>query len=124
MCIPFDFELARKILLFFSIINLALLPLCLTLNLNIPLSYTMVTSFEGFCAFILGALRVFNSLFSTIEVEDHKYIGDGFMKYQLRTIELSAERKAIMKMEGFTMIIMGVLFMSPLIILLLIIRFL
>ena len=124
MCIPFDFKLARKILLFFSIINLALLPLCLTLNLNIPLSYTMVTSFEGFCAFILGALRVFNSLFSTIEVEDHKYIGDGFMKYQLRTIELSAERKAIMKMEGFTMIIMGVLFMSPLIILLLIIRFL
>ena len=124
MCISFDFELARKTLVFFSIINLALLPVCLTLNLNIFLFYIIVTSFEGFCAFILGALRVFNSLFSTIEVEDHKYIGDGFMKYQLRTIELSAERKAIMKVEGFTMIIMGVLFMSPLIILLLIIRFL
>ena len=124
MCIPLDFKLARKILIFFSIINLALLPLCLTLSLNITLFYIMATSFEGFCAFILGALRVFNSLFSTIEVEDHKYIGDGFMKYQLRAIELSAERKAIMKVEGFTLIIMGILFMSPLLTLLLIIQFL
>ena len=123
MCIPFNFELARKILVFFSIINLALLPLCLMLNLNIFMFYMMAASFEGFCAFILGILRVFNSLFSTIEVEDHKYIGDSFIKYQLRVIELSTGRKAEMRVEGFTMIIMGLLFMCPLITLLLVIWF-
>ena len=88
MRIPFNFELARKILLFFSIINLAILPLCLMLNLNIFMFYMMAVSFEGFCAFILGIFRVFNSLFSTMEVEDREYIGDGFIKYQLRVIEL------------------------------------
>ena len=123
MRIPFNFELARKILVFFSIINLAILPLCLMLNLNIFMFYMMAASFEGFCAFILGIFRVFNSLFSTMEVEDRKYIGDGFVKYQLRVIELSADRKAEMRVEGFTMIIMGLLFMCPLITLLLVIWF-
>jgi len=93
------------------------------LNLNIFMFYMMAASFEGFCAFILGIFRVFNSLFSTMEVEDREYIGDGFIKYQLRVIELSADRKAEMRVEGFTMIIMGLLFMCPLITLLLVIWF-
>ncbi|RLI41171.1 hypothetical protein DRO69_11925 [Candidatus Bathyarchaeota archaeon] len=114
MEIPFDFGLAVKILRFFLIINLAVLPLLLLLNLNLSFSYVLIILFEGFCSLILGGIQVFNSLFSTIEREDHRYIGHGFFRYQLKSTELTPSRKIRMRKRGITMMIMGLIFiLSP-----------
>lgn len=114
MEISFDFGLAVKILRFFLIINLAVLPLLLLLNLDLSFSYVLIILFEGFCSLILGGIQVFNSLFSTIEREDHKYIGHGFLRYQLKSIELTIERKRRMRKKGITMMIIGLIFiLSP-----------
>jgi len=114
MEISFDFGLAVKILRFFLIINLAVLPLLLLLNLDLSFSYVLIILFEGFCSLILGGIQVFNSLFSTIEREDHKYIGHGFFRYQLKPIELTPSRKRRMRTRGITMMIIGLIFiLSP-----------
>ena len=118
MEVPFDFGLAVKILRFYLIIDLAVLPLLLLLNLNLPFSYALIILFEGFCSLILGGFQIFNSLFSTIEREDYKYIGHGFLRYQLKSIELKASQKTNMRIRGVTMIILGLLFiLSPIILL-------
>jgi len=110
MKIPFDFGLAVKILRFFLIINLAVLPLLLLLNLDLSFSYVLIILFEGFCSLIFGGIQVFNSLFSTIEREDHKYVGDGFFRYQLKPIELTPSRKRRIRIRGITMMIIGLIF--------------
>jgi hypothetical protein len=69
--------------------------------------------FEGFASIIVGCVRVISSLFSTIEVEDHEYIGDGFLKYRLKPIEIEPDQRRELGTTGFTMIIIGILFMSP-----------
>jgi hypothetical protein len=114
MEIPLDFGLAVKILRFFSIINLAVLPLLLLLNSILSFSYVLIILFEGLCSLILGGIQIFNSLFSTIERENHKYIGHGFFRYQLKPIELTADRKRKMRTRGITMMIIGLIFiLSP-----------
>jgi len=116
MEIPFDFGLAVKILRFFLIINLAVLPILLLLNFDLLLSYVLIILYEGFCSLILGGIQLFNSLFSTIERENHRYIGNGYVRYQLKSIELKVSHKRKMRTRGMTMTIMGLIFIfSPII---------
>jgi len=112
MDFPFDSGFALKILRFFLIINLVVLPFLLLLSLDLIWSYLALILFEGFCSLILGGVQIFSSLFSTIEVENHKYVGDGFWKYELKPIAVSDAQQKAMRIKGVTMVIMGLLLMS------------
>jgi hypothetical protein len=112
MKIPFDPSLAWKILCFYLVIDLAALPILLLLNLNLLWSYLSIILFEGFCSLVVGCILLFSTLFSTIEVEDHKYVGDGFLRYELKPIELSETQNKAMRKKGVTMVIVGLLLMS------------
>ena len=83
----------------------------LLLNLNLAF-YFPIIAFEGFCCFILGSLKIVNSLFSTIEAEDHRYIGHGMLRYQLKSIKLKPRQQKIMRKKGITMVIIGLLLVS------------
>jgi uncharacterized membrane protein HdeD (DUF308 family) len=111
MKILFDFGLAFKILGFCLIINLAALPAILLLNLNLFLAYASIIMSEGFFSLLLGGIQIFNSLFSTIEKEDDEYVGDGFLKHQFDSVELSVSQKRAMRVRGVTMVIVGLLLM-------------
>lgn len=112
MTIPFDPRIAWKILRFYLVVDLAVLPLLLLFNLNLLWSYLSIILFEGFCSLVVGCVLLFSSLFSTIEVEDHKYVGDGFLRYELKPIELPETQNKAMRRKGITMIIVGLLLMS------------
>jgi hypothetical protein len=116
MEILFDFGLALKILGFCLIINLAVLPVILLLNVNLFFAYALIIMFEGFFILLLGGILIFDSLFSTIEKEDDQYVGDGFLKHQLESMELSVSQKRAMRIRGVTMVIVGLLLISCLII--------
>jgi hypothetical protein len=113
MAIPFNSKFAFKILRFFLIINLCVLPLLLVFNLSLIPSYVLIIIFEGFASMIVGCVQIISSLFSTMEVENHEYIGDGFLKHRLKPIEIEPSQRREMRTTGFTMIIIGILFISP-----------
>ena len=110
----FDSKLAVKEIKFFLIINLALLPLLVLLSQDLMLSYFLVIAFEGFCSLVLGGFELFFSLFSTMERENHRYIGHRMMRYQLKVIELEPKHKEALRRIGFTLVIMGLLFLLSL----------
>jgi hypothetical protein len=69
----------------------------------------VIIGFEGFCSLTLGGVELFLSLFSTLEREDHRYIGHRMMRYQLKVEELNPHQKEDMRRIGFTLVIMGLL---------------
>jgi len=109
MKIPFNPNLALKILLLYLIINLALLPVLALLYSDLYWFYSLIIPFEGFFSLVFGCIQIFNSLFSTIEVEDHRYIGNGFYRHQLKSVDLTAKQKKAMRIKGTTMVIMGLI---------------
>ena len=111
----FDAKLALKELRFFLIINLVLLPFLILLNQNLVLAYFWIIGFEGFCSLILGGFELFLSLFSTIERENHRYIGHRMMRYQLKVIKLESPEKEEIRRIGFTLVFMGLLLLFTLI---------
>ena len=108
----FDSKLALKELRFLLIINLVMLPVVILLNQNLLLSYSWIVGFEGFCSLALGGFELFLSLFSTIEREDHRYVGHRMMRYQLKVEELEPHHKMEMRRIGFTLVIMGLVLLS------------
>jgi hypothetical protein len=112
MKLSFDFGLTFKILVFYAIIDLIALPVILYSHFSILLSYSLIVSCEGICTLILGFLILFQSLFSTKEREDHEYIGDGFWKYQLKSVEPTEDERKLMRRKGMTMIFTGLLLFS------------
>lgn len=110
--LSFDFGLAFKILAFYAIIDLVALPIILYSHFSLILSYFLVVSFEGICTLTIGFLIIFQSLFSTIEREDHEYIGDGLWRYQLKSSEITKDERKLMQRKGITMIFTGLLLFS------------
>jgi len=96
-------------LLLYLIINLALLPVLALLYSDLYWFYSLIIPFEGFFSLVFGCIQIFNSLFSTIEVEDHRYIGNGFYRHQLKSVDLTAKQKKAMRIKGTTMVIMGLI---------------
>jgi len=109
MRIPFDFNLALRILLLYLIVNLAVLPPLVLLSADLHQSYLLLTLLEGLISFGLGCLQVFNSLFSTMEVEDHRYVGDGFIRFQLKQVEVTARQRREMRTKGVTIVVMSLM---------------
>ena len=112
MTIPFDSDLAFRVLGFLLVIDLILLPFLLLLNLDLLRSYSWIILFEGFCCIVPRCTQLISSASSTIQVEDQKYIGNGLWKREIRSVELSTEQIEAMRMKGVTMLIIGVLFVS------------
>lgn len=110
MELPFSLRFGFKVLRFFLIIDLGVLPLILLSGFDLFGAYVLIILFEGFCSLVLGGLEIFLSLFSTIQRENHRYVGDGFWRYKLKTIMLKEGEKRDMRTKGVTLVAIGLLF--------------
>jgi len=106
--VPWVLRFVAKILGSVVVIDVAVIPILWVLRADLPLAYFSITSYEGLCITIIGGLLLFTSLFSTIEQENHKYLGFGTYRYGLRSKRLTNEQKHDMRLRGILMIIVGI----------------
>lgn len=107
--IPWALAFAKKVLVFFAIVNVGVLPIILILRIDLR-AYFFVILYEGFCLVILGCSLLFLSLFSTVERDDYRYLGKGFTRRDTVVRALRSGEKRLMRLRGVIMITFGLLF--------------
>lgn len=109
MKFPWVLRFVAKILGSAGVIDVAVFPILWVLRVDLLLAYFSVTFYEGLCITIIGGLLLFTSLFSTIEQENHKYVGFGTYRYGLKSKRLTNEQKHGMRLKGILMITAGII---------------
>ena len=77
--VPWALVFVAKILGFVAIIDVVVFPILWILGVALPQVYISITCHEGFCFALISGLLLFTSLFSTVEQENHSYIGFGWV---------------------------------------------
>jgi hypothetical protein len=106
-----------NILGFVAVVDVLVFPILWILRAEVPQAYITIIGYEGFCISLIGGLLLFTSLFSTIEQENHRYLGFGTSRYGLQSRKLTKEEKHVKRQRGILMVITGMLlFLFPILI--------
>lgn len=111
---------AAKILGFVAVVDVLVFPILWILRAEVPQAYIPIIGYEGFCISLIGGLLLFTSPFSTVEQENHRYLGFGTSRYGLRSRKLTKKEKHVNQQRGILMAIIGMLlFLFPMFIVIL-----
>lgn len=113
MKLPWALVFIAKILGFAAILDVVVFPILWILTISLLQAYLMITCFEGLCIILFGGLLLITSLFSTVEQSNHRYVGDGVIRYGLRSRKLKKEEKYALRQKGILMVITGMLLFFP-----------